>query len=86
VNQGLVLVITLGAACATYSSAGAQSCDPSYPDVCIPPPPPDLDCADVSASDFIVVNKKIGYRTINVRAETLPPTPVQVSLQRLDAA
>lgn len=22
-------------------------CDPSYPDVCIPPPPPDLDCKDV---------------------------------------
>jgi micrococcal nuclease len=24
------------------------NCDPSYPDVCIPPPPPDLDCADVA--------------------------------------
>ena len=23
-------------------------CDPSYPDVCIPPPPPDLDCGDIS--------------------------------------
>lgn len=23
------------------------NCDPSYPDVCIPPPPPYLDCADV---------------------------------------
>lgn len=22
-------------------------CDPAYPDFCIPPPPPDLDCADV---------------------------------------
>jgi micrococcal nuclease len=28
--------------------AGNRNCDPSYPDVCIPPYPPDLDCADVS--------------------------------------
>jgi micrococcal nuclease len=31
------------------------SCDGSYPDVCIPPPPPDLDCADVSYRSFRVV-------------------------------
>jgi micrococcal nuclease len=24
-----------------------SNCDPSYPDRCIPPPPPDLDCADI---------------------------------------
>ncbi len=30
-------------------------CDPSYPDVCIPPPPPDLDCRDVSYRRFVVV-------------------------------
>ena len=29
-------------------------CDPSYPDVCIPPPPPDLDCADVHFRSFRV--------------------------------
>lgn len=29
-------------------------CDPSYPTVCIPPPPPDLDCADVPYSNFAV--------------------------------
>jgi endonuclease YncB( thermonuclease family) len=29
----------------TRTSSG--SCDPSYPDDCIPPPPPDLDCADI---------------------------------------
>jgi hypothetical protein len=30
--------------------AGGQSaanCDPAYPTVCIPPPPPDLDCPEV---------------------------------------
>ena len=30
------------------------SCDPSYPTVCIPPPPPDLDCADVPHRNFAV--------------------------------
>jgi micrococcal nuclease len=29
-------------------------CDPSYPGVCIPPPPPDLDCADVPYRAFAV--------------------------------
>ena len=33
---------------------GTGKCDPSYPDVCIPPPPPDLDCADVEHRDFRV--------------------------------
>jgi micrococcal nuclease len=31
------------------------SCDPSYPDLCIPPPPPDLDCDDVGTRSFRVV-------------------------------
>ena len=30
-------------------------CDPSYPGVCIPPPPPDLDCADIPYRNFRVV-------------------------------
>ena len=33
----------------------AAHCDPSYPGVCIPPPPPDLDCGDVSVRLFRVV-------------------------------
>lgn len=32
----------------------AENCDPSYPDFCIPPPPPDLDCADVQGDNFRV--------------------------------
>lgn len=31
------------------------SCDPSYPTVCIPPPPPDLDCGDVLYRRFTVL-------------------------------
>lgn len=29
-------------------------CDASYPTVCIPSPPPDLDCADIPHHDFVV--------------------------------
>jgi hypothetical protein len=32
-----------------------DDCDPSYPDVCIPPPPPDLDCDDPGVPDNIRV-------------------------------
>ena len=38
------------------------NCDPSYPTVCIPPPPPDLDCSDIT------------YR----RFQVLPPDPHRV--------
>lgn len=34
---------------------GGGDCDPSYPDVCIPPPPPDLDCGQISARRFRVL-------------------------------
>ena len=37
--------------------ASSGRCDPSYPGVCIPPPPPDLDCADVPYTDFRVVGR-----------------------------
>ncbi len=41
------------------------NCDPAYPDVCIPPPPPDLDCADVAPL---------------CRFRVLPPDPHQFDL------
>ena len=31
------------------------TCDPSYPTVCIPPPPPDLDCGEIQFQMFVVV-------------------------------
>ena len=34
----------------------AMACDPSYPDGCIPPPPPDLDCGDVPYQRFTVLS------------------------------
>lgn len=36
------------------SGGGGGSCDPSYPDVCIPPYPPDLDCGDIEFRQFAV--------------------------------
>ena len=33
----------------------AGRCDPAYPTVCIPPPPPDLDCRDVPYRNFRVL-------------------------------
>ena len=37
------------------SSPPDTGCDPAYPDVCIPPPPPDLSCRDVPYSRFRVL-------------------------------
>jgi hypothetical protein len=37
-------------------SAGGN-CDPSYPDVCIKPYPPDLDCDDIPYTNFRVVGR-----------------------------
>lgn len=39
----------------TAAPAQTGNCDPSYPDVCIPPPPPDLDCGDISHRRFRVL-------------------------------
>ena len=33
----------------------ASNCDPSYPDFCIPPSPPDLDCGDIGRKRFTVL-------------------------------
>jgi hypothetical protein len=39
----------------TTTRAPTRNCDLSYPDFCIPPPPPDLDCADVNGRNFTVL-------------------------------
>jgi hypothetical protein len=35
--------------------APPSNCHPSYPDVCIPPAPPDLDCPQISSTWFTVL-------------------------------
>ena len=37
------------------SGGGSGDCDPSYPTVCIPPAPPDLDCKDIPYKRFEVL-------------------------------
>jgi hypothetical protein len=34
---------------------GGGNCDPAYPTVCIPPPPPDLDCSQIPYRNFKVL-------------------------------
>lgn len=39
----------------TAAPVPATNCDRAYPDVCIPPPPPDLDCGDIPYRRFRVL-------------------------------
>ena len=39
----------------TSTKTQTSNCDPSYPDFCIPSPPPDLDCKDISQKKFTVI-------------------------------
>jgi micrococcal nuclease len=39
----------------TTTPAQPSNCAPSYPDVCIPPPPPDLDCGQILHRGFRVI-------------------------------
>ncbi|HET8568553.1 MAG TPA: hypothetical protein VFM93_06170, partial [Candidatus Limnocylindria bacterium] len=41
-------------AAAPQRTAPQGRCDPSYPTVCIPPPPPDLDCNQITFRRFEV--------------------------------
>ena len=39
----------------TAAKKSNKNCSPAYPDVCIPPPPPDLDCGDIKFRKFKVL-------------------------------
>lgn len=39
----------------TPTSTDVPNCHPSYPSVCIPPPPPDLDCGEIPYRDSPVL-------------------------------
>jgi hypothetical protein len=39
----------------TTATTTAANCDPAYPTVCIPSPPPDLDCGDIPYTNFSVL-------------------------------
>ena len=51
-----VLTATIRAqSTATPTVVTSGNCDPAYPTVCIPPPPPDLDCKDIPYRRFKVL-------------------------------
>jgi hypothetical protein len=59
-----------GIGCASYGESGASTtssaegevadCDPSYPDVCLPPPPPNLTCVDIGGPINVIYNPSQG--------------------------
>ncbi len=49
-----VVVAVLVTLVVTGRSGGDEQCDPSYPTVCIPSPPPDVDCGDITFRHFEV--------------------------------
>lgn len=54
---GIAIAVSFTVLHAPLSLAQASNptnCAPSYPDVCIAPPPPDLDCGDIEYRDFRV--------------------------------
>lgn len=58
VYAGLLMILLGGVGYSFLSfnqRSTAKLCDPSYPDVCIPPYPPDLDCSDIPERRFRVV-------------------------------
>ena len=40
---------------AVPSKSAEGECDVAYPDVCIPAPPPDLDCGEIADRNFKVL-------------------------------
>lgn len=48
------IVLLIGVA-PSLSQQQNRQCDPAYPSVCIPSPPPDLDCGDIEYRRFEVL-------------------------------
>jgi len=53
-NPSLLEADIITVVASPYTSAPQTGCDPSYPDFCIPPPPPLLNC-DTQQNDFTVL-------------------------------
>ena len=47
---------TAWSGCVSPAPLPPGDCDSAYPDVCIAPPPPDLDCADIAYRNFRVLS------------------------------
>ncbi len=53
----IALLLILSSLVVACDAITRGNCDPSYPDVCIPPPPPNLNCSDIKFRHFKVVGK-----------------------------
>ncbi len=51
----LITALVVALAHPSSPALATNNCDSAYPDVCIAPPPPDLDCKDISYRNFRVV-------------------------------
>jgi hypothetical protein len=51
-----LVIATEEVATTSAGGGGGGDCDPSYPTVCIPPRPPDLDCGEISYRRFQVLS------------------------------
>ncbi len=51
----LITTLVIGLAHLWSPAIAQNNCSPAYPGVCIAPPPPDLDCKDISYRNFKVV-------------------------------
>jgi micrococcal nuclease len=51
-----LVIATVEVATTSAGGGGGGDCDPSYPTVCIPPRPPDLDCGEISYRRFQVLS------------------------------
>jgi hypothetical protein len=54
VTTATTTVVSSSSLPSSSSSSSGSECDPSYPQLCIPPPPPKLTCDDISARKFTV--------------------------------
>lgn len=56
ISVAIVLAYSLVGAQLNYVGASSDgNCDPSYPEVCIASPPPDLDCDEVPYNNIQVI-------------------------------
>ena len=57
--KSILLILLLPELIVVLAACGEEStkekCDPAYPTVCISPPPPDLDCNEISYRRFKVL-------------------------------
>jgi hypothetical protein len=53
---------------------GGGNCDPAYPTVCIPPPPPDLDRSQIPYRDFKVLPPDPHVSTVTTTASDVRHT------------